>query len=127
MKKIHTIVLGHGSKNKDTVGEFEKTIVRYQMLYPEESVSYAFVEFSAPLLEEAVEDLMATEKIETLVIVPLFLSIGNHLTRHLPKRIETLKKKFPDVVFKLARHIGADPLICTIIKVRSDEVKYKQG
>ncbi len=127
MKKIHTIVLGHGSKNKDTVGEFEKTIVRYQMLYPEESVSYAFVEFSAPLLEEAVEDLMATEKIETLVIVPLFLSIGNHLTSHLPKRIETLKKKFPDVVFKLARHIGADPLICTIIKVRSDEVKYKQG
>ena len=125
MKKIHTIVLGHGSKNKDTVGE--KTIVRYQMLYPEESVSYAFVEFSAPLLEEAVEDLMATEKIETLVIVPLFLSIGNHLTSHLPKRIETLKKKFPDVVFKLARHIGADPLICTIIKVRSDEVKYKQG
>jgi len=127
MKKIHTIVLGHGSKNKDTVGEFEKTIVRYQMLYPEESVSYAFVEFSAPLLEEAVEDLMATEKIETLIIVPLFLSIGNHLTSHLPKRIETLKKKFPDVVFKLARHIGADPLICTIIKVRSDEVKYKQG
>lgn len=127
MKKIHTIVLGHGSKNKDTVGEFEKTIVRYQMLYPEESVSYAFVEFSAPLLEEAVEDLIATEKIETLVIVPLFLSIGNHLTSHLPKRIETLKKKFPDVVFKLARHIGADPLICTIIKVRSDEVKYKQG
>lgn len=127
MKKIHTIVLGHGSKNKDTVGEFEKTIVRYQMLYPEESVSYAFVEFSAPLLEEAVEDLIATEKIETLIIVPLFLSIGNHLTSHLPKRIETLKKKFPDVVFKLARHIGADPLICTIIKVRSDEVKYKQG
>ena len=127
MKKIHTIVLGHGSRNKATVGEFEETITRYKMLYPEESVSCAFVEFSSPLLEDAVEALLTTEEIETVVIVPLFLSIGNHLTSHLPKRIEALKKKFPDIVFELARHIGADPLICTIIKVRSDEVKYRQG
>ena len=127
MKKIHTIVLGHGSRNKATVGEFEETITRYKMLYPEESVSCAFVEFSSPLLEDAVETLLEEEEIETLVIVPLFLSIGNHLTSHLPKRIEALEKQFPNVVFKLARHIGADPLICTIIKVRSDEVKYRQG
>lgn len=127
MKKIHTIVLGHGSRNKETVGEFQQTILRYKMLYPEDEVSYAFVEFSSPLLEEAVESLLKKEEIEVLVIVPLFLSIGNHLISHLPKRIEVLEKRFPKVRFQLARHIGADPLICTIIKVRSDEVKYKQG
>ena len=121
--QTHIIVLGHGSRNKSTVGEFQETIERYRKLYPEDSVSCAFVEFSTPLLEDEVDRLMCNEKIKKLIIVPLFLSIGNHLTNHLPKRIEEIKKKYMNVEILLARHIGADPLICNIIKVRSDEVK----
>lgn len=121
---IHTIVLGHGSRNKKTVGEFEETIARYRLLYPEDSVSYAFVEFSKPTLEEEISRLAEGEHLEKIVIVPLFLSIGNHLTNHLPERLAEIRKAYPKLSIVLGRHIGADPLICNIIKVRSDEMKH---
>lgn len=121
--KIHTIVLGHGSRNQNTVGEFQETIARYQLLYPEDSVSCAFIEFSKPTLEEEIDRLSCEACLEKIVIVPLFLSIGNHLTNHLPDRLAEIQKKHPKLSLVLGRHIGADPLLCNIIKVRSDEMK----
>lgn len=117
------IVLGHGSRNPANIDEFEEIIQMLREKHPSQEIFYAFAEFSEPSLEDAVAALAKeNEDLARVIIVPLFLSLGNHLTKALPKRMENLWRSYPKISFSVTEHIGADPLLCDIISKRIDSV-----
>ena len=87
---------------------------------PAWQVSYAFVEFAHPSLEERVRELVSLGE-KTIVLAPVFLTVGNHLAQGLPKRFKALEEENPGLKLVMAKHLGADPLIAQLVSKRSAE------
>jgi sirohydrochlorin ferrochelatase len=73
-----------------------------------------------PALENVIEQLVH-EQVERIVIVPMFLTRGNHLSNGIPRILDAMKEKYPNVKIDLTQHLGADPLLAEIIKNRLRE------
>jgi sirohydrochlorin cobaltochelatase len=77
-------------------------------------VEVAFLEFTAPLLPEAIETLIARQ-CDRIVIAPLFLAQGGHLRNDLPRLLDAMGRRFPGVRFETLPALGdADPILDAI-------------
>lgn len=118
--KQAVVLLGHGSiraaANEEVRGLWR--MVAQQL--PELRISGCFVEVAEPTLEQEVSRL-AEEGLERIVIVPIFLTRGNHLSNGIPRVLEMLRQKYPQVQIDLTQHLGIDPLLAEIIKNRLRE------
>ena len=113
------IVLGHGSRREAANEEIRLLGEMVQQQNPSWRVEVAFVEFASPSLEEQVQRL-AKENIKEIVLAPVFLTVGNHLAQGLPKRIKVLEEAVGLKII-MADHLGADPLIASLISKRAKE------
>lgn len=115
--KQAVILLGHGSireaANVEVRGMWD--ILAEQL--PELNITGSFVEVAEPTLEQEIGRL-AAEGVEQIVIVPMFLTRGQHLSNGIPRILETMRKKYPSIEINLTRHLGVDPLLAEIIKNR---------
>lgn len=115
------IVIGHGSRlpyNKNTI-EFHVGLLSemgVRNVYP------AFNEFDAPCIEDVMGKLIS-DGMEEIIVLPLFVSAGDHLKNDVPGKIG-LKDGIPegrvningrDVTVKYARPIGEDPRLVDVL------------
>ncbi len=119
-EKEAVILLGHGS-----IREAANVEVRgmWQMMMeqlPELNISGSFVEVADPTLESEIDRLVA-EGMERIIIVPMFLTRGQHLSNGIPRILEAVREKHRHVQIDLTRHLGVDPLLAEIIKNRLRE------
>ena len=114
------IILGHGSRREEANEELKAIYNLVKKANPAWQVSYAFVEFAHPSLEERVRELVKMGK-KTIVLTPVFLTVGNHLAQGLPKRFKALEEENPGLKLVMAKHLGADPLIAQLVSKRSAE------
>ena len=83
MERKGMLLVGHGSKlpyNKELVESTGQIIAGK---YPEYIVKCAFMNMNSPSIEESLNEFKK-EKIEALVIVPLFLAKGVHILQDIP-------------------------------------------
>ncbi len=114
------IILGHGSRREAANEEIKAIYNLVKEANPAWQVTYAFVEFAQPSLEERVRELVAKGE-KNIVLTPVFLTVGNHLAQGLPKRLKALEEENPGLELIMARHLGADPLIAQLVSKRSAE------
>lgn len=84
-ERMGILVIGHGSKlryNKDIITLNAKRLT--DMGY--DNVLYAFNEFNEPTIEDVLEELLSRDVDEVLVL-PLFISLGDHLKNDIPPKI----------------------------------------
>lgn len=112
------LLLGHGSRREEANQEWEQIWQMFKQMHPHLTVQRGYIEFFHPSLEEGVTLLLQQEEIQTVVIVPLFLTTGKHLYQHIPAKIERLEQTYPGVNFVLTEHIGPDSLLLKIIEQR---------
>lgn len=120
-RPIGIIVLGHGSRRLEANKEVE-TIA--QMLAQRQKnclVQAAFAEFAEPNLEKAA-NILVQQQVKEIIIVPLFLTVGNHLHRDIPNRVDQLSALYPQIHFKETKHLGADVLIVQLLEKRISEI-----
>lgn len=121
MNHSHAIVLlSHGSRSPDSTTEFLTLVDMVQKENSNLSVFPAQMSLAEPSLNHAVEKA-AQAGAKRITVVPCFLFHGNHIKEDIPSMIETLKKEFPDIVFSMGRHIGADPQLANIVQARIRE------
>ena len=119
MKKA-VVLLGHGSIRESANVEIREMWAMMQAQLPELDIRGSFVEVAEPALEQVIEQL-AAEEIEWIIIVPMFLTRGNHLSNGIPRILEAVGEKYPHIQIDLTQHLGADPLLAEIIKNRLRE------
>ena len=86
MQRNGMLLVGHGSKlpyNKELV---ESTGRIVQDRHPEYVVKCAFMNMNSPSIEETLAEFKK-EKIDALVVVPLFLAKGVHILKDIPELI----------------------------------------
>ncbi len=124
--KTGILIIGHGSKlphNKETI-EFQAQQLT-EMGY--ENVHTAFNEFNGPYIEEVLEGMLDNGTTEVIVL-PLFISLGDHLKNDIPAKIHlvdginegTYDHKGTTVTMKYASPIGEDERLTKVLAGKID-------
>lgn len=111
------LLLAHGSKRAEANEEWEKIWQLFAQRHPNLVISGGFIEFASPSLEEGVAGLIG-QGAEKIYVVPLFLTVGNHLRQTIPGRLQQLQQQYGMVKLEMTQHIGVDPLLVDIIEQR---------
>ena len=114
------ILLGHGSIREQANTEVRNMWRMVAQQLPNLSVSGSFVEVAEPTLEQEIARL-AEAGAKRIVIVPMFLTCGNHLSNGIPKILEAMEQRYPHIKIDLTQHLGIDPLLAEIIENRLRE------
>ena len=119
----HIILLGHGSRletaNRGLKLVAEELNRRGQYL----GVTPAFLQHADPSIEEVFQKL-AEGGAGRILIMPLFLFEGVHITSDIPAEIEKIRSKYPQLQVVQAGFIGPDPLLADICIQRiSDAIR----
>lgn len=117
------IILGHGSRREDANDEIKEIFSKLQVKNPETIYRVAFFEFGKPSLVDAVQVLLQEKQVEKVIIMPLFLTVGNHIYKNIPEQILRLESAYPHVKFAFARHLGPDRRIVEIVEDRIKEAE----
>lgn len=116
------IVLGHGSRREDANSEVKQITAKLKEKNPQNLYQTAFLEFCKPSLVDAIEEFVESG-VGKIIIVPMFLTVGNHMHRDIPGKILRLKTTYPEIKFVFAKHLGPDPKIVEIVEDRIKEAK----
>lgn len=109
----HVILLGHGSR-LDTANRGLKLVAeelnrRGQYL----GVTPTFLQHADPSIEEVFQKL-AEGGVSRIMIMPLFLFEGVHITSDIPAEIEKIRLSYPHLQVVQSGFIGPDPLLADI-------------
>ena len=104
------ILFAHGARDPRWSQHFEAVAEHLRTLRPGIEVRLAFLEFMAPTLLEAAEDL-ARGGCTDVSVVPMFLGAGGHVRRDLPQLVEALQLRHPQVQWWLRPAIGEAPSV----------------
>ncbi len=118
--KQAVILLGHGSIREQANVEVRNMWKMLAEQLPDLQISGSFVEVAEPTLEQEIGRL-AEQGVERIVIVPMFLTRGNHLSNGIPRILEAMRQRYSHIQIELTRHLGVDPLLAEIIKNRLRE------
>lgn len=118
--KQAVILLGHGSIREHANVEVRGMWQMMKEQLPELYINGAFVEVADPTLEQTIDRLVG-EGMEHIVIVPMFLTRGQHLANGIPRILDAMREKHSHIQIELTRHLGIDPLLAEIIKNRLRE------
>jgi Uncharacterized conserved protein len=122
MTKKAILIVGHGSKSAAAVKDFEGIVECVRAKGEYEKVLGAHMELASPSIQETVDELYA-EQYREIIVVPYFLYEGNHIRFDIPEILQEIQKKYPDLTFKFARHIGVEPSMADILIRRAKEME----
>jgi len=101
------ILLAHGSKAESWKQPFELLLQRLQRDGNYGNLSLAYMEFTGPTLEEKFEEARA-DSVEKIAVLPLFIAVGTHIGRDVPRRIAAYQSRYPDIEIELLPALGED-------------------
>lgn len=114
------IILSHGSRNSKSNHEFKQVVRSVKRDTSIENIRAAVLEFAEPQLETVVNQ-MVNKEIGEIIILPLFLFAGYHVTKNIPDLVEDMKNKYPEVTFRTMKHIGADKSFIEMITAKMQQ------
>ena len=113
MKK-QLILFAHGSNDPKWKKPFELLEEKLKKTLGDESVSLAYLERSSPTLIETINNAKKNG-VNCLKILPLFMAGGSHIENDLPKLINEMRNKYPDINIEILTPIGENPVIAETI------------
>lgn len=75
----------------------------------------AYLELSQPDLATAAAALVARQHLTEIRIVPLFLGVGRHVREDLPRLIEPLRRRYPQIDWQLRPAVGLEPRLIALL------------
>jgi sirohydrochlorin cobaltochelatase len=102
---VGLILFAHGARDPAWARPFEAVADAVRAARPALSVRLAYLELMAPDLPTA-GTALATDGCNPITVLPLFLGAGGHVRRDLPRLLDALRGRHPDVDWRLAAPIG---------------------
>lgn len=85
---------------------------------PEIDVRAAHMELAEPSIAQAAEEAIQ-DGAEQVVVHPYMLAPGRHATRDIPRLVEEVSERFPEVSFRVTPPLGIHNCLANIILERS--------
>ena len=120
--KSALLLFAHGSSDPGWAAPFVSLKAAIEARQPGRIVELAFLERMQPSFEEVVTTLHM-RGVQEITVAPIFLAIGGHMRKDLPKLIEDTQLR-TGIVFKVLPALGeADVLIGAIADWVTDAAK----
>lgn len=107
------LLFAHGSSDPGWAAPFIKLKAAVQVREPDRIVELAFLERMEPSFDSAVTKLQKLG-IEKITVAPIFLAIGGHMRKDLPKLIEDTQQR-TGIVFRVLPALGETDILITAI------------
>jgi sirohydrochlorin cobaltochelatase len=121
------LLFAHGARDPRWAVPFEAVAQRVRAADPALHVRLAFLEFIAPTLREAGDDL-AREGCARVDVVPLFLGAGGHVRKDLPLLVAAMQDAHPQVRWRLQPAVGElDAVIAAMAQAALDLAAQPDG
>lgn len=121
MEKI--IIVGHGSlKDKANNLEFITQKIAKALSKNLNDVKFAYLQFGNPDLKETIEQCIK-EGATKIIIHPLFISAGSHVTQDIPSIIDKFKKDYPFLRISCTKPLGLHEKIADFIAEIIEETR----
>ncbi len=104
------LLFGHGARDAAWADPFRAITERVRAQRPQVPVELAFLELMQPALPEAAAALVA-RGCRQVSVVPLFLGAGGHVRRDLPRLVDDLRARHPEVQWSLRGAVGEHPAV----------------
>ncbi|MDB5775529.1 MAG: hypothetical protein JWP38_1662 [Herbaspirillum sp.] len=121
------VVAGHGSRDPDSVREFEALVelVREsakQSATPRQPVSHGYLEFSSPTIAEAVEQNIAAGSTR-IAVVPGVLLAARHAKNDMPAELLAMARLHPDIDLHFGAPLDLHPKLLQLAQQRIVEAE----
>ncbi|MHB1652028.1 MAG: sirohydrochlorin chelatase [Desulfitobacteriaceae bacterium] len=113
------ILLGHGSRRAEANQGLVQVAEKVANIL-NRPVSPAFMSHESPSLPQAVRE-KAINGAQRVIIMPLFLFQGMHVTVDIHEEVAEVRKEFPEVEIVFSKALGADDAIASLASVRIKE------
>ncbi|WP_434510216.1 sirohydrochlorin chelatase [Desulfitobacterium sp. AusDCA] len=113
------ILLGHGSRRREANEGLIEVAHKVETILGEK-VTPAFMENAEPSLPKVVEAKVETGA-QRIVIMPLFLFRGIHVTVDIHNEVREIQEQHPDVEIVFTAELGADDAIASLACSRIKE------
>ena len=100
------VLLGHGSRDPRWPVPILKLKSLLESDHPALFVEVAWMEFAEPTLEQAIETLKARKAPTQVVIHPVFISAGGHVSHDIPALVSAARAAHPDLTLELKGPLG---------------------
>lgn len=117
MNRSGILLFAHGARDPAWARPFETVAdrLRERAAASGDEVRLAFLELMTPGIAEAGAELVA-KGCARITVVPLFLGAGGHVRKDLPRLLEELQHRYPDVRWNLSSAVGeTDVLIQALV------------
>lgn len=99
------LICGHGSRAKIAEEEFSLIAKGLKSRYPSLNIDYGFLEYSAPNIHTALDNLVA-KGVTTIHAVPGMLFAATHAKNDIPSVLTTYQKKHPTLTIEYGKELG---------------------
>jgi len=99
------LLVGHGTRDTHGQAEFHATVALVAAACPDAIVQPCFLELVEPSISDAIARL-AKAGVERVVVAPLLLFAAGHAKRDVPEAIDAADRRFPQMRFVQAAHLG---------------------
>ncbi len=118
------LLVMHGSCDTQGMRQARRFAGRWLSHEPSAHAGVAFLSHARPSLREALDALAVHRHTRRIVVLPLFLAMGQHVGRDIPLAVEQARLRHPRVEFRIAPHVGADPAsMANILRMRLETVE----
>ena len=111
------LVVGHGSRDSVSNGEFESLVKDYAASRTDIAVRHGYVELAEPSLDAALGAMASRAK--RVAVVPLFLFTAGHVKNDIPLALSRARSGYSDTAFAAAPALGVHPSLAELAYVRA--------
>ena len=124
MKPVY-LVIAHGSRDPSSNQACEEFLKKFQIANPDRRVEGSFLELAKPSVQETLEKCIRGGTKE-IFILPLLLFPGRHAKEDVPRFIQEIKAKNPDVDFHYGSPLNEHPLLVSLLDDQATQITKRR-
>lgn len=125
MEKI--VLIAHGSPKKEAnLLDYLTDKLALILGRNREDIKIAYLKYSNPLAQEAILSFIE-EGAKKIIIHPLFLSQGSHVSFDIPELIKDFERRYPDIEIICTKPLGSHEKLAYLIKDLIEEQINKKS
>ena len=119
-RKTALLVMVHGSPRETANKPMFEVIDLIQQKSMFRHVEAGFMECNSPDIPTAISRCVESGA-DTIIAVPYFLHVGNHVAEDLPTLLEEASLKYPRIRFGMSNYLGSSDEVTALIAQRAEE------
>ncbi|MFZ3207540.1 MAG: CbiX/SirB N-terminal domain-containing protein [Geobacteraceae bacterium] len=124
--KTAILLMAHGSRIAEANNAVREVADMVKRMTNHKIVEVAFREQHQPDIQKGI-DACVLQGAERILLTPYFLYMGAHVLEDLPAELLEARRRYPDVLMEMGKHLGVHRKLAEIVIERIDESFADKG